>query len=507
MTVSVASMPGAHAHEDAPRFEMPFACGQTWQGATYPGHGTDDLAIDFNQGEGSDDLGAPVVASASGIFHHVVNEVGGNSSNLDHGNGWITIYGHLDSYAVADGTPVARGQVIGYVGATGRADAPHLHYEQRQDDVTKHVAFSGVHIGDADSPDPDYSYVYNGPDYTSRNCGRDPVPAPAVASISGGVQLFAAITTDGRLVTRLKTPDGFERKVHRGDLSWRTVELFADRDRRLWLVGVDSTRRVLARRWTAQHGWRPFVEVAAGWSQDTAPSMAMRPGGGVSLVGVDTGRRLEQFDWTASGGWVETEGHGGGWERATLATAGAHQWLLGVRPDGDVLARMWTAKAGWSDFEEFGTGDWAVSVPPASAVRTDGTLAVFIVKADGRMYQRNWSETTGWKKFWTRGPGERWLSVEVGFSDGTLGYVAQTYDRRLVSGFWRGGEGWVEGVAAGGPQWSALRPVGFGARSRGGLTLLAVTSAGELLHRHWNPVRGWFDDFGRPGGAAKWARA
>ncbi|MDX1450473.1 MAG: hypothetical protein R3246_15600, partial [Acidimicrobiia bacterium] len=306
---------------------------------------------------------------------------------------------------------------------------------------------------------------------------------------------------------RLKTPDGFERKLHRADLTWRNVELFADRDRRLWLVGVDSTRKVWVKRWTPQHGWRPFVEVATGWSQDTTPSMAIRPGGGVSLVGVDTGRRLEQHDWTAAGGWVETDGHGGGWERATMVTARGHQWLLGVRPDGDILARAWTEADGWSEFEGFGTGDWAVSVPPAAAVRTDGTLSVFAVKADGRMFHRSWKAATGWKAFWSRGIGERWLSVEAAFSDGTLGYAGQTYDRRLVSGFWRGGEGWVEGVSIGGPEWSALRPVGFGVRSRGGLTLLGVTSAGELLHRHWTPARGWFAEFGRPGGMVTWAKA
>ena len=497
----------AVAHEDAPRFEMPFACGQTWQGATYSGHGTDDLALDFNRGEGSDDLGAPVVASASGIFHRVVNEVGGNSSNLDHGNGWVTIYGHLDSYAVADGTPVARGQVIGYVGGTGRADAPHLHYEQREDDVTRHVAFSGAHIGTAGSPDPGYSYVYNGPDFTSRNCGRDPVPAPAVASLSGGVQLFAAIAADGTLVTRLETPDGFERTVHGEGRDWRTVDVAADRDARLWLVGVDSTRTVFARRWTATHGWGALTPVTTGWSQDTTPSIAPRPGGGVVMVGVDTSRTLEQFEWTWAEGWSGPTSHGGGWERATVVRAGPRLWLLAVQPDGDLLTRSWTRTDGWAPFEDFGTGGWAVSVPPAAVARGGGIVTVFAVKGDGRMYQRNWHPDHGWRPFISRGVGESWLSVEGTINAGVLAYVGQTYDRRLVAGVRPRGSRWSEGIGLGGPEWSALRPVGLGPRPSSGLTMLAVTSDGELLSRHWTERRGWLAWFGRPLRSHVWAKA
>jgi hypothetical protein len=497
----------AAAHDAAPRFEMPFACGQTWQGATYSGHGTEDLALDFNRGQGSDDLGAPVVASASGIFHRVVNEVGGNSSNLDHGNGWITIYGHLEAYAVADGTPVARGQTIGYVGATGRADAPHLHYEQRRDDVTEHVAFSGVPIGTEGSPDPGYSYVYNGPDYTSRNCGRDPVPAPAVAALSDGVQLFAAIAADGTLVTRLDTPDGVERTVHGEGRDWRTVEVVAHRDAHLWMVGVDSTRTVFARRWSPKRGWGRLTQVTTRWSQDTTPSIATRPGGGIVVVGVDTSRNLEQYEWTRAEGWTGPTSLGRGWERATVVRAGPRLWLFGLQPDGDLLARKWTKTRGWSEFEVFGTGDWAVSVPPAAVARPGGMVTVFAVKADGRMYQRNWHPERGWRRFIARGAGESWLSVAATFSDGVVAYVGQTYDRRLVSGVRPRGSRWSEGIGLGGPEWSALRPVGLGPRPSSGVTMLAVTSEGELLFRHWTERRGWLAWFGRPGGATTWAKA
>jgi murein DD-endopeptidase MepM/ murein hydrolase activator NlpD len=50
---------------------------------------------------------------------------------LDHGHDMATVYGHLSSIVVMTGQHVLRGQVIGYVGQSGRATGPHLHYEVR----------------------------------------------------------------------------------------------------------------------------------------------------------------------------------------------------------------------------------------------------------------------------------------------------------------------------------------------------------------------------------------
>ncbi len=57
----------------------------------------------------------------------------GNMVEVDHGNGLSTRYGHMGSIAVSEGQSVTRGTVLGYVGATGRATGPHLHYEVRID--------------------------------------------------------------------------------------------------------------------------------------------------------------------------------------------------------------------------------------------------------------------------------------------------------------------------------------------------------------------------------------
>jgi murein DD-endopeptidase MepM/ murein hydrolase activator NlpD len=53
----------------------------------------------------------------------------GREVRIDHGHGVQTIYGHMSAFAVTSGEDVKRGEVIGYVGSSGRSTGPHLHYE------------------------------------------------------------------------------------------------------------------------------------------------------------------------------------------------------------------------------------------------------------------------------------------------------------------------------------------------------------------------------------------
>jgi murein DD-endopeptidase MepM/ murein hydrolase activator NlpD len=55
----------------------------------------------------------------------------GREVTLDHGHDLITVYGHLSAMLVVPGQHVSRGQIIGYVGQSGRSTGPHLHYEVR----------------------------------------------------------------------------------------------------------------------------------------------------------------------------------------------------------------------------------------------------------------------------------------------------------------------------------------------------------------------------------------
>ena len=80
--------------------------------------------------------GTPVRASADGEATGESMGAGyGRQVVLNHGHDLLTIYGHLSSVAVLPGQHVTRGQVIGYVGQSGRATGPHLHYEVRVHNV------------------------------------------------------------------------------------------------------------------------------------------------------------------------------------------------------------------------------------------------------------------------------------------------------------------------------------------------------------------------------------
>jgi murein DD-endopeptidase MepM/ murein hydrolase activator NlpD len=80
--------------------------------------------------------GTPVRAAADGnVTDAAMNGGYGREIILDHGHDVLTVYGHLSAMAVVPGQHVIRGQVIGYVGQSGRATGPHLHYEVRVHNV------------------------------------------------------------------------------------------------------------------------------------------------------------------------------------------------------------------------------------------------------------------------------------------------------------------------------------------------------------------------------------
>ena len=77
-------------------------------------------------------VGQPIRSPADGIVVKAEWANGyGNVIYISHGYGYSTRYGHLSSFAVRPGARVKRGDVIGYVGSTGRSTGPHLHYEVR----------------------------------------------------------------------------------------------------------------------------------------------------------------------------------------------------------------------------------------------------------------------------------------------------------------------------------------------------------------------------------------
>jgi murein DD-endopeptidase MepM/ murein hydrolase activator NlpD len=98
----------------------------------FNGEGAFHAGVDISAPQGTvvrataDGLVDTAAATTSGYGREVI---------VDHGHGVHTIYGHLSGMLVLAGQHVLRGQIIGFVGQTGRASGPHLHYEVRINNV------------------------------------------------------------------------------------------------------------------------------------------------------------------------------------------------------------------------------------------------------------------------------------------------------------------------------------------------------------------------------------
>ena len=97
----------------------------------FNGEGAFHTGIDI-----SADVGHPIIAPADGEVRLSQFVKGyGRAVVIEHGNGIATLYGHLSRFGVHDGQFIRRGQIIGYVGDSGRSTGPHLHYEVRIHDT------------------------------------------------------------------------------------------------------------------------------------------------------------------------------------------------------------------------------------------------------------------------------------------------------------------------------------------------------------------------------------
>ena len=88
-------------------------------------------AVLYGHGENNEHLSIPAIQVQTVVRRH------GKTVIVDHGNGKSTLYAHMSRYAPGKGKGkrVEQGQVIGYLGSSGLATGPHLHYEFRVDGV------------------------------------------------------------------------------------------------------------------------------------------------------------------------------------------------------------------------------------------------------------------------------------------------------------------------------------------------------------------------------------
>jgi Peptidase family M23 len=106
----------------------------------------------FSRHEGLDIVGdtwTPIYAPASGIISFSGNSgFYGNCVDIDHGNGYMTRFGHMSRLMVAKGQVIKRFDLIGYMGRTGRTTGTHLHYEVHRDskpiDPARFILPSGI---------------------------------------------------------------------------------------------------------------------------------------------------------------------------------------------------------------------------------------------------------------------------------------------------------------------------------------------------------------------------
>ncbi|MCG9791291.1 M23 family metallopeptidase [Flavobacterium algicola] len=102
------------------------------------GYRTDPFTKARKRHEGMDftaQTGTPIYATGDGVVTQAdANASGyGNHVVIRHGYGYETLYAHMSKYNCRPGQRIKRGDVIGFVGSTGRSEAPHLHYEVHKD--------------------------------------------------------------------------------------------------------------------------------------------------------------------------------------------------------------------------------------------------------------------------------------------------------------------------------------------------------------------------------------
>ena len=286
--VTAAAPAGASTSTRAPALQFPWPDNVqhriTGSGYNCGGHtGLDAYALDFNFGTNN-----AVTASATGRLHNAIDSAGGLYVWIEHGNGFVSTYFHLNQFAVNAGVWVNQGQVIGYSGSTGLSTGPHLHFAVHQG------AFGTPSGGSAYRPEPMYGPYRGGnagfgsygvcaggdsPNYTSR---------PGCPSGSS-TTVFNRATRDGYYIVGedggVFAFGGAPFKGGAGGLALNSVMVGMARtydNQGYWLVGADGG--IFA------YGTAPFNGGAGGINlAGCIQGMAARSNGTYWLVAADGG--------------------------------------------------------------------------------------------------------------------------------------------------------------------------------------------------------------------------
>lgn len=217
LAIAVLSAGHGAGAQSRPLFQLPFTCNEEWEGHSYAGHTSfyespGDLPVDFDHERGNAfERGRPVVASAAGRVTRTqaVNGV----VELDHGGGWTTLYGHMDTTVVVMGATVQQGTQIGTVGARGTA-ADHLHYEQALDGSAQVPTFNGETF---------YYHPDGRTPLVSRNCAGGGV-SPTPPARAGDLAPTADYRFAGDLRSSIGSPPELEALGSGGAFSTESVD-------------------------------------------------------------------------------------------------------------------------------------------------------------------------------------------------------------------------------------------------------------------------------------------
>jgi len=102
------------------------ASGFGWRSDPFTKANKRHMGMDFSAPKGT-----PVFVSGDGVIERADQSAAGYGKHIrvNHGFGYVSLYAHLSNYNIKKGQRVKRGDLIGFVGNTGRSQAPHLHYE------------------------------------------------------------------------------------------------------------------------------------------------------------------------------------------------------------------------------------------------------------------------------------------------------------------------------------------------------------------------------------------
>ncbi len=385
VVVETARPAEARAAGGRPSFQLPFPCGESWQISTYRGH--DDYDVDMFANSGNT-AGRPLLAAAAGTVSYAGWDGGGGwHVALNHGEGWESLYLHMESPPVVyTGQWVRQGQLLGKVGSTGNSGAPHLHHEQRHEGAKVEAYFNGIRSEITTDGFPPGEPLSPPVHAVSANCGDISIygilpDGRLTYSLveSGSGRFLKAVTSSATL--------GFTPRAM-ATLNFNTI-LLTSTEGDLYRVDVVANDASLV--------FDPPVKIiGGGW---THTHLSYDGAGG--LYGLTSAGVLQRHAVTATkptgSGTVNWVTVGSGFTLKTLTTTGP-DWILGTDSDDRLMSYKLNGVGSWESGElKSSTGqDITHLLSPGAGIyygrTSDGALHRY---GDRNPYDNNGSDLYG----------------------------------------------------------------------------------------------------------------